>query len=67
MNFTPIPATKAPAAAAGRRAGPALSSSASAINAISSVSLCPPPTASTSSTGFKPTNAAAASGERPMR
>ena len=46
---------------------PAVSASAPASASISSVSLCAPPTASTSSTGFRPTNAAAQPGECPSR
>jgi len=48
------------------RASPrAASASAAASEAITSVSLCAPPTASSSSTGFSPTNAAAHFAERP--
>jgi hypothetical protein len=55
VNLTPTPAASAAAAARGRWRTPAVSASA----ASTSVSLCAPPTASTSSTGFRPTNAAA--------
>ncbi len=48
-------AARAPA----RARAPVVSASASASASSSSVSLCAPPTASTSSTGFRPTNAAA--------
>ncbi len=44
----------------------AASASAPARTSSTSVSLCAPPTASSSSTGFKPTNTAATLGERPI-
>jgi hypothetical protein len=59
VTFTPTPAASAAAAARKRGLAPALSSSAPASESRISVSLCAPPTASTSSTGFRPTNAAA--------
>jgi hypothetical protein len=73
VTFTPTPAASAPAAArvlngAGERSlAPAVNASASASAASSSVSLCAPPIASTSSTGFRPTNAIAQLAECPRR
>ncbi len=48
-----------------RASAAAVSVSASASSSIGNVSLCAPPTASASSTGFRPTNAAAQLGEWP--
>jgi hypothetical protein len=76
VTLMPTPAASAAAAARGRvrvlegeptPTVPALSNSAAASASSSSVSLCAPPTASTSSTGFSPTNAAAQPGEWPRR
>ncbi len=53
------PVTSAMAAARKRGLAPAVSASAPASSSRISVSLCAPPTASTSRTGFRPTNAAA--------
>ena len=68
MSFTPTPAASdtRPRPAGGSTA-PALSSSANASESSTSVSLCAPPTASTSSTGFSPMNASAKRRERPRR
>lgn len=59
VTFTPTPAASASAAARYRGTASVVSASASAIASRISVSLCAPPTAITSSTGFSPTNAAA--------
>jgi hypothetical protein len=67
VTLTPTPAANAAAAARGRAGVAALSTSAAARASSSSVSLWAPPTASTSSTGFRPTNAAAQPGEWPRR
>ena len=61
----PTPTTSAPAAARKRGLVPAVRASAAASIITISVSLCAPPTASTSSTGFSPTNAAAKRRECP--
>ncbi|MEA2139971.1 MAG: hypothetical protein QOC91_70 [Solirubrobacteraceae bacterium] len=61
----PTPTTSAAAAVRKRGLAPAVSASAAASTIISSVSLWAPPTASTSSTGFSPTNAAAQRRECP--
>jgi hypothetical protein len=53
------PVTSATAAARKRGSAPAVSARAPASSMMISVSLCAPPTASTSSTGFRPTKAAA--------
>jgi hypothetical protein len=63
----PTPATSAAAPARNRGLAPALKSSAPASANNSIVSLWAPPTVSTSSTGFRPTNAAVHAGERPRR
>jgi len=63
VTLMPIPATSATAAARKRGLAAALSTIAAASERRISVSLCAPPMASSSSTGFKPTNAAAHSGE----
>jgi hypothetical protein len=63
----PTPAARAPAPALARALAPALNISASASAANSSVSLWAPPMASTSSTGFRPTNAIAQLEEPPRR
>jgi hypothetical protein len=71
VSLTPTPAASAPAPA--RSPEPvalparAVSASVAANASISSVSLCAPPTHSTSVTGFSPTNAAAHRGECPRR
>jgi hypothetical protein len=67
LSFTPMPATSAAAAPRMRGSVPADSTSAPASAASTSVSLWAPPTASTSSTGFRPTNAAAQRRETPRR
>jgi hypothetical protein len=59
VTLTPTPATSVPAAARKRGLAPAVSASAAASASMIRVSLCAPPTASSSSTGFRPTNAAA--------
>ena len=59
VTFTAIPATSAAAPARKRGLAPAVNSSAAASASSSSVSLWSPPTASSSSTGFRPTKAAA--------
>lgn len=69
--FTPTPAASTAAAARRLRAPPAsatpaASASAPASTSSTSVSLWAPPTASSSSTGFKPTNTAAAFADRPI-
>jgi hypothetical protein len=61
----PTPTASAPSPARKRGLAPAVSASAAASVITISVSLCAPPTASTSSTGFKPTNAAAQRGDWP--
>ena len=66
-DLDPHAATSAPAAARKRGLAPAVNASAAARTNISSVSLCAPPTASSSSTGFRPTNAAAQREEFPSR
>jgi len=63
VTLMPIPATSATAAARKRGLAPALSASAAASESRIRVSLCAPPIASSSSTGFKPTKAAAHTGE----
>ena len=63
VTLTPTPATTAPAAARRRGLVPAVSDSAAASARRIRVSLCAPPTASSRSTGFRPTNAAAQRGE----
>jgi hypothetical protein len=65
VTLTATPATSVAAAARKRGLAPALSSSAPESASRISVSLCAPPTASTSSTGFSPTNAAAQRAECP--
>jgi hypothetical protein len=65
VTLIPMPATSAAAPARKRGLVPAVSSSAAAKASSSSVSLWSPPTASSSSTGFRPTNAAAKRGEWP--
>jgi hypothetical protein len=67
VTFTPTPATSAAAPARSRGLAPAVSASASASTSMISVSLCAPPTASTSRTGFRPAKAAAKRGECPSR
>ena len=64
--FTPIAATIAIAAPRKRGAVPAASASAQASRSSTSVSLWAPPSASSSSTGFRPTNTAAVFAERPI-
>ena len=64
-SFTPTPAASAAALAFARGVARAPSASAPAIASITSVSLCAPPTPSSSSTGLSPTNAAAHRPERP--
>jgi hypothetical protein len=59
------PATSVAAPARNRGFAPAVSSSAAPSVSSSSVSLCAPPTASSSSTGFRPTKAAAKRDELP--
>jgi len=66
-TLTPTPAISVAAAAGGRAAAPALSASAAASSSSSKVSLWAPATASPSSTGFRPTNAAAKRREWPSR
>jgi len=63
VTLIPMPATSAAAPARKRGLAPAVSASAAASAKMISVSLCAPPTASSSSTGFRPTNAAAQRGE----
>jgi hypothetical protein len=63
VSFTPTPAASALAAARDLGFAPALAANAALSARISSMSLWAPPTASTSSTGFRPTNAAANTGE----
>jgi hypothetical protein len=65
VTFTPTPATSVAAPARKRGAEPAVSTSAPDSASNISVSLCAPPTASTSSTGLSPTNAAAQRRESP--
>ena len=65
VTLIPIPATSAAAPARKRGLAPAVNSSAAASASSWSVSLWAPPTASTSSTGFRPTKAAAQRGECP--
>ena len=70
VSFRPTPAASAAAAVRGcepARSAPAVNASAAASASSSSASLCAPPSASTSITGFRPTNAAAHVGEWPMR
>jgi hypothetical protein len=70
VSLIPTPATSAPAAARGWEPtppAPALSSRATARASSISVSLCAPPTASTRTTGFNPTNAAAQAPDWPRR
>ncbi len=70
VSLTPTPTASAAAPARARDpaiAAPAVSDSAAARASITSVSLCAPPIASTSNTGFRPTNAAAQPGECPSR
>ncbi len=63
VTLMPIPATSDTAAARKRGLAPALSDSAAAKESRIRVSLCAPPIASSSSTGFRPTKAAAHIGE----
>ncbi len=65
VTLIPIPATSAAAPARKRGLAPAVNSSAAASASNWSVSLWAPPTASTSSTGFRPTKATAKRGEWP--
>ncbi len=65
VTLTAIPATSAAAPARKRGLAPAVNSSAAASASSSSVSLWSPPTASSSSTGFRPTKAAVKRAERP--
>ena len=65
VTLTAIPATSAAAPARKRGLAPAVNSSAAASASSSSVSLWSPPTASSSSTGFRPTKAAAKRRECP--
>jgi hypothetical protein len=67
VTLMPMPATSAAAPARRRGLAPALASSAPASASSSIVSLWAPPTVSTSSTGFRPTNAALQAGEWPRR
>jgi hypothetical protein len=59
VTLTPTPAASAAAPARKRRLEPAVNTSAAARASRRSVSLWAPPTASSSSTGLRPTNAAA--------
>ena len=65
VTFTPTPATSVAAAEPKRGAVPAVSASAAESASRINVSLWAPPTASTSSTGFSPTKAAAQRRELP--
>jgi hypothetical protein len=65
VTLTAIPATSAAAPARKRGLAPAVNSSAAASASSSRVSLWSPPTASSSSTGFRPTKAAVKRAERP--
>jgi hypothetical protein len=65
VTLTAIPATSAAAPARKRGLAPAVNSSAAASASSSSVSLWSPPTASSSSTGFRPTKAAVKRAECP--
>jgi hypothetical protein len=65
VTLTAIPATSAAAPARKRGLAPAVNSSAAASASSSSVSLWSPPTASSSSAGFRPTKAAVKRAERP--
>ena len=67
VTLTAIPATSAAAPARKRGLAPAVNSSAAASASSSNVSLWSPPTASSSSTGFRPTKAAVKRAERPLR
>ena len=67
VTLIPTPATSVAAAALKRGLAPAVSASAAASTSSISVSLWAPPTASTSSTGFRPTKAAAQRREDPRR
>jgi hypothetical protein len=70
VSLIPTPATSAHAAARGldpTRSAPALRNSAAASASSSSVSLCAPPIARISSTGFRPTNTAAQRADCPRR
>jgi hypothetical protein len=67
VTLTATPAASAPAAAVEREFAPAVSANARASAASSSVSLWAPPIVSTSSTGFRPTNAIAQLAECPRR
>jgi hypothetical protein len=67
VTLIATPATSVADAARMRGLVPALSSNAVESASRISVSLCAPPTASTSSTGFSPTNAAAQRAECPSR
>ncbi len=67
VTLTPTPAASTPHAACTRGFVPAVSTSAAPRNIITSVSLCAPPTAITSRTGFSPTKTAAHRGETPSR
>jgi hypothetical protein len=62
-----MPTASAAAPARKRAFAPAVSASAAASIKMISVSLCAPPTASTSSTGLSPTNALAQRREWPSR
>jgi hypothetical protein len=67
VTLMPTPTTSVAAAVRKRGLAPAVNASAAASRNISTVSLCAPPTASSSTTGFRPTNAAAQAGELPSR
>jgi hypothetical protein len=67
VTLIPTPATSVPAPALKRGLAPAVSERASASTSTISVSLWAPPSASTSITGFSPTNAAAQRREEPSR
>ncbi len=67
VTFTPTPTARAPAPARMRAFAPVDSARAPARANNSSVSLCAPPTASASNTGFKPTNAVAQRADSPTR
>jgi hypothetical protein len=67
VALTPTPTASTAAPLRQRGLAPLASASAPAASNRISVSLCAPPTASTSSTGFKPTNAVAQAAEPPRR
>jgi len=67
VTFTPTPTTIVAAAARKRGLAPAVSARAIASTSRISVSLCAPPTPRASSTGFRPTNAAAHPADWPIR